>query len=82
MKCNPSVINRIKRAEGQISGVLNMIEQQRDCDDLTTQLKAIENSIRKTITILTVDNLKDKVFEKHKVDLSFFEEEIDLIIKR
>lgn len=82
MKCSVNVINRIKRTQGQINGVLKMIDEGRGCDDLTVQLKAIESSIRKAITVLTVENLTNKVKEKHDIDIKDFEKEIDLILNR
>jgi len=82
MKCDIKIINRIKRTKGQINGVLNMIDEQRSCDDLTIQLKAIEKSINKTITLLTIENLKQKALEKYQVDLSELEDELNLILNR
>ena len=35
-----AVINRLKRAQGQIGGVLRMIEEGRDCKDVVSQLAA------------------------------------------
>jgi len=32
------VVNRLRRAQGQIGGVLRMIEEGRDCKDIITQL--------------------------------------------
>lgn len=34
------VVNRLRRAEGQIRGVIAMLEQGRDCSDVVTQLSA------------------------------------------
>jgi DNA-binding FrmR family transcriptional regulator len=34
------VIKRLRRAQGQIGGVLRMIEEGRDCQDVVTQLAA------------------------------------------
>ena len=34
------VIKRLKRAQGQIGGVIRMIEEGRDCEDVVTQLAA------------------------------------------
>ena len=31
-----TVINRLRRAQGQIGGVLRMIEEGRDCQDIVT----------------------------------------------
>ena len=39
------VINRIKRAQGQLGGVLRMLEEGRDCEDVVTQLAAVAKAI-------------------------------------
>ena len=39
-----AVVNRLRRAEGQIGGVLRMIEQGRDCKDIITQLVAVNRA--------------------------------------
>jgi DNA-binding FrmR family transcriptional regulator len=42
-----SVVNRLKRAQGQLAGVLRMIEDERDCADVVTQLSAVSKAIDK-----------------------------------
>lgn len=39
------VIKRLRRAQGQLAGVLNMIEEGRDCADVVTQLAAVSKAI-------------------------------------
>jgi DNA-binding FrmR family transcriptional regulator len=39
------VINRIKRARGQLDGVLRMLEEGRDCEDVVTQLAAASRAL-------------------------------------
>jgi DNA-binding FrmR family transcriptional regulator len=39
------VINRIKRAQGQLAGVLKMLEEGRDCEDVVTQLAAVSKAL-------------------------------------
>ena len=39
------VINRIKRAQGQLSGVLRLLEEGRDCEDVVTQLAAVSKAL-------------------------------------
>ena len=39
------VINRIKRARGQLDGVLRMLEEGRDCEDVVTQLAAVSRAL-------------------------------------
>jgi DNA-binding FrmR family transcriptional regulator len=38
-------INRIKRARGQLDGVLRMLEEGRDCEDVVTQLAAVSRAL-------------------------------------
>jgi DNA-binding FrmR family transcriptional regulator len=39
------VVNRLKRAQGQLSGVLRMLEEGRDCEDIVTQLAAVSRAL-------------------------------------
>ena len=38
-------INRLKRIAGQVNGVVKMVEDQRYCVDILTQLKAIKSAL-------------------------------------
>ncbi|MFZ2501154.1 MAG: metal-sensitive transcriptional regulator [Nocardioides sp.] len=40
-----AVINRIKRAQGQLNGVLRMLEEGRHCEDVVTQLAAVSKAL-------------------------------------
>jgi len=40
-----SVIKRLRRAQGQIGGVIKMIEEGRDCEDVVTQLAAASRAL-------------------------------------
>jgi len=64
MEYDKSVVNRIKRIEGQIKGVLNMIEQNKDCRDVVTQLSASRNAIDRTIGLIVSMDLENCVREK------------------
>jgi DNA-binding FrmR family transcriptional regulator len=39
------VINRIKRARGQLDGILRMLEDDRPCEDVVTQLAAVSKAL-------------------------------------
>ena len=39
------VINRLKRAQGQLAGVLRLLEEGRDCEDVVTQLAAVSKAL-------------------------------------
>ncbi|MDT0548433.1 MULTISPECIES: metal-sensitive transcriptional regulator [Streptomyces] len=40
-----AVLNRLRRAQGQISGVIRMLEEGRDCEDVVTQLAAASRAL-------------------------------------
>jgi DNA-binding FrmR family transcriptional regulator len=39
------VLNRLRRAQGQLAGVIRMIESGRDCQDVVTQLAAVSRAL-------------------------------------
>lgn len=39
------VVNRLKRAQGQLAAVVRMIEESRDCEDIVTQLSAVSRAL-------------------------------------
>ncbi|MER7929830.1 metal-sensitive transcriptional regulator [Streptomyces sp. NPDC096057] len=40
-----AVLNRLRRASGQLSGVIRMIEEGQDCADVVTQLAATSRAL-------------------------------------
>ncbi|MFA7764654.1 metal-sensitive transcriptional regulator [Streptomyces sp. NPDC048723] len=40
-----AVLNRLRRAQGQLAGVIAMIEAGRDCKDVVTQLAAVSKAL-------------------------------------
>lgn len=53
------VVNRIKRAEGQMRGVQKMMDEESDCQSVVTQLKAIRSSLDRAIGLIMAENLVD-----------------------
>ena len=39
------IVHRLKRAQGQLAGVLRMIEESRDCEEVVTQLAAVSRAL-------------------------------------
>ncbi|MFP4286706.1 MAG: metal-sensing transcriptional repressor [Candidatus Izemoplasmataceae bacterium] len=81
MKCDSKLINRLKRAQGQMQGVVSMMEEEKTCVDILTQLKAIRSSIDKTIGILTTQNLIQTIEEDLNIKLTNIHDAVDLIVK-
>ncbi|BBZ54605.1 MULTISPECIES: metal-sensitive transcriptional regulator [Mycobacteriaceae] len=40
-----AVLARLRRAQGQLAGVISMIEQGRECKDVVTQLAAVSKAL-------------------------------------
>ena len=39
------VVSRLRRVEGQIAGIVRMIEEGRECKDVVTQLAAVSRAL-------------------------------------
>ena len=56
---NSKYITRLKRSEGQLRGIQKMIEEERDCIDIITQLSAVRSSVDRVIELLITENLME-----------------------
>lgn len=81
MKCDPKIKNRISRVNGQVQGVLKMMEDERSCEDIVTQLSAIRTSVDRVIAMITTANLIDTIQEKHGIEVTDIEDAISLLVK-
>ncbi len=43
--CRQEVTNRLKRIQGQVNGIITMIEEGRDCADVVTQMAAASRAL-------------------------------------
>lgn len=57
MEYNDKIKNRVKRIEGQLRGILRMMEEDKDCKDVITQLSAARTAIDRTIGVIVSSNL-------------------------
>ena len=56
---NSKLITRLKRSEGQLRGIQKMIEEERDCADIITQLTAVRSRVERVIEYMITENLTD-----------------------
>jgi DNA-binding FrmR family transcriptional regulator len=56
-KTHPEIVNRLKRAEGHLRSVVQMIETGRPCLDIAQQLHAVEAAIAQAKKTLIHDHL-------------------------
>ncbi|MFL2132836.1 metal-sensitive transcriptional regulator [Desemzia sp. FAM 24101] len=61
MEYDAKIVNRLKRSDGQLHGVLKMIEEEKDCADIVTQLSAVRSSIDRAISLIVAENLVECV---------------------
>ncbi|MGV2621054.1 metal-sensitive transcriptional regulator [Halobacillus sp. ACCC02827] len=59
MEYNTAMKNRVKRLEGQLRGVLKMMEENKDCKDVITQLSASRSAIDRAIGLVVSSNLAE-----------------------
>ena len=50
---------RLKRARGQLDGVINMIEEERSCTDVVTQLAAVSKALDRAGFKIVASGLRD-----------------------
>ncbi|MDX8359180.1 MULTISPECIES: metal-sensitive transcriptional regulator [Bacillaceae] len=84
MEYNNQVKNRVKRTEGQIRGVLKMMEEDKDCKEVITQLSAARAAIDRTIGVIVssnlvecVENADEKGYKKEEI----VKEAVNLLVK-
>ena len=79
------ILNRLKRAEGQLRGIQKMIEDEQECIDIVTQLTAVRSSINRTMG-LVISNQITRALQDPNLDLALQEEKLqqalDLIVKK
>jgi DNA-binding FrmR family transcriptional regulator len=75
MEYNQQTKNRLKRIEGQVRGVLKMMEEDQDCEKVVNQLSAVASAVDRTIGVIVSENLKNCLIEQ----ISFGNQSDDLV---
>ncbi|WP_050182295.1 metal-sensitive transcriptional regulator [Domibacillus robiginosus] len=76
MVYDKKIENRLKRIEGQIRGVMNMIQEGKDCKEVVMQLSAVRSAIDRTMGVIVSTNLEQCIRENIKTG-----EETDTLVK-
>lgn len=63
LEYNDQLKNRVKRMEGQLRGILKMMEENKDCKEVITQLSAVRSAVDRTMGVIVSINLVDCVVE-------------------
>lgn len=64
MEYGDYILKRLRRIEGQIRGVLRMMEEGKDCRDVVVQMTAIRSAIDRAIAVIVCENLEDCLREE------------------
>ena len=78
-------ITRLKRSEGQLRGIQKMMEEERDCVDIITQLTAVRSSVDRIIELMITENLTSCInypLEDPQAQKERLEKAVKYLIKR
>lgn len=84
MEYNDAIKNRLRRLEGQLRGVLNMMEQEKDCRDVVTQLSAIRSAVDRAIGVVVASNLESCIrmeLDKGNQPDQVIKEAVEMLVK-
>lgn len=63
MEYEADIENRVKRIEGQVRGLLKMMDEEKDCRDVVTQMTAVRNALDRTVAVIVSQNLEQCIRE-------------------
>ncbi|MFD2117052.1 metal-sensitive transcriptional regulator [Paenibacillus yanchengensis] len=75
---------RLKRIEGQVRGVLRLMDEQKSCKEVVSQLSAVRNASDRAIAQIVAENLQQCIIDEQAAggDTSkVVEEAIQLLVK-
>ena len=70
MQDKDMLIKRLNRIEGQVKGIQKMVDEERYCIDILTQISAIRSAINKVGSIILENHIKGCVVNSIKEDNS------------
>ncbi|WP_336775184.1 metal-sensitive transcriptional regulator [Paenibacillus sp. MMO-58] len=75
---------RLKRIEGQIRGVLRLMDEGKSCKEVVSQLSAVRNASDKAIAQIVAENLQQCLLEEQEAGRDgnkIVQEAIELLVK-
>ena len=79
---NRQLQNRLNRMIGQLNGIKKMLDDNRYCGDILTQIAAVESALQSFGYIILQDHMETCVVEEIKNgNLQIVDEAVDLIKK-
>ena len=84
MNYDDDVKRRLRRVEGQVRGVLKMMEEKKNCKDVVSQLSAVRSAVDKAIAYIVAVNLEQCILEEKEAGKDtgkLVQEAVELLIK-
>ncbi|MBM7551203.1 metal-sensitive transcriptional regulator [Thalassobacillus pellis] len=78
------ITNRMKRIEGQLRGLLKMLDEEKECREVVTQLSAVRNALDRTAALIVSSNLEQCIREqedKGESSEDLIQEAVDLLVR-
>ncbi len=63
-----SIVKRLRRAQGQIGGILKMLEEGRDCEAVITQVAAVSKALDRAGIAIISSGLKQCLLDSNGAD--------------
>lgn len=79
------ILNRLKRAEGQLRGIQKMIDEEQECLDIVTQLTAVRSSINRTLGLVIgnkISQLMEHPDDNSEIQDAKIQQVLDMIVKK
>lgn len=74
-----NIRKRLRRVEGQVRGVLQMMDDGKNCKEVVSQLTAVRNAVDKAIAHIVANNLSQCIVEEQNSGSS---EEINKLVQQ
>ncbi|MVO99900.1 MULTISPECIES: metal-sensitive transcriptional regulator [Paenibacillus] len=84
MNYDENIVRRLKRMEGQIRGVLKMMEDEKNCKDVVAQLSAVRSAADKAMAYIVATNLEHCIRQEEqegKDTGKLVQEAVELLVK-
>lgn len=84
MKYDKQMMNRLKRIEGQVKGIIRMMEEEKECKDIVMQMSAVRSAIDRAIGVIVSANLEQCVrtqIENGEDTDELIQEAVNLLVK-
>lgn len=63
-KTRQDLLKRLRRIEGQVRGLQRMIEEEKECNDIITQLSAVRNALDQVGFVMLSNKMAECVRQK------------------